>query len=57
MVIGQNTPARKRIRRCSLFGTGFTQAEVHAAGQFVVPTGGGYFFVPSILALSDVLGK
>jgi deferrochelatase/peroxidase EfeB len=57
MVVGQNTPARNAIRRCSLFGTGFAQAEVRAAGQFVVPTGGGYFFVPSLSALSSVLAK
>jgi hypothetical protein len=26
-------------------------------GQWVIPTGGGYFFVPSIKALKDVLGS
>jgi hypothetical protein len=57
MVVGQNTPARDGIRRCSLFGSGFAQAEVHAAGQFVVPSGGGYFFVPSLSALGDVFAK
>jgi Dyp-type peroxidase family len=57
IVVGQNTPARNGIRRCSLFGSGFAQAEIRAAGQFVVPSGGGYFFVPSLSALGDVLAK
>ena len=57
MVVGQNTPARDGVRRCSLFGGGFAQAEVRAAGQFVTPSGGGYFFVPSLSALAGVLAK
>jgi hypothetical protein len=31
------------------------QEEVSAAGQFVIPTGGGYFFVPSLSALREVI--
>jgi Dyp-type peroxidase family len=55
MIVGQNTPAADGLRRCILFGSGLTQAQVESAGQFVIPTGGGYFFVPSISALTTVI--
>jgi hypothetical protein len=55
MVIGQNAAARDGVRRCTIFGSGLQQAEVRAAGQCVIPTGGGYFFVPSISALREAL--
>ena len=55
--IGQNPdPMEKRIRRCSIFGEGLAQAEINTDAQWVTPTGGGYFFVPSISAISQVLG-
>jgi deferrochelatase/peroxidase EfeB len=57
MVIGQNAVARDGIRRCTIFGSGLEQAEVRAAGQWVIPTGGGYFFLPSISALRDVIAR
>jgi Dyp-type peroxidase family len=57
MIIGQNAVARDRIRRCTIFGSGLEQAEVRAAGQWVIPTGGGYFFVPSVSALRDVIAR
>jgi Dyp-type peroxidase family len=57
MVIGQNAVARDGIRRCAIFGSSLEQAEVRAAKQWVIPTGGGYFFVPSVSALSDVVAR
>jgi hypothetical protein len=57
MLIGQNaTPGEGRVRRCTLFGDGLEQAEIKTDRQWVIPTGGGYFFVPAISALRDVLG-
>ncbi len=57
MIVGQNAPAENGIRRCSLFGVGLAQAQITAPAQWVIPTGGGYFFVPSISTLSSVIGE
>jgi Dyp-type peroxidase family len=57
MVIGQNAAAQNGVRRCAIFGSGLEQAEVRAAKQWVMPTGGGYFFVPSISALREVIAR
>lgn len=55
--IGQNNaPGEDRVRRCVVFGSGVQQASVATAAQWVVPTGGGYFFLPSLTALRSVLG-
>jgi hypothetical protein len=57
MLIGQNgQEGEGRVRRCTLFGKGLQQAEVETNKEWVIPTGGGYFFVPSISALRDVIG-
>jgi Dyp-type peroxidase family len=57
MFIGQNgSRDENRTRHCSIFGSGLQQAELKANQQWVIPTGGGYFFVPSLTALRDVLG-
>jgi Dyp-type peroxidase family len=54
--IGQNpNPVDKSVRRCDIFGEGLAQAEVATDAQWVIPTGGGYFFVPSISAIRGVL--
>jgi len=55
MVVGQNAPTADGVRRCSIFGSGLQQSAVEATGQFVIPTGGGYFFVPAIGALVSVI--
>jgi Dyp-type peroxidase family len=54
--IGQNaTPGEDRVRRCTLFGKGLEQTAIETSAQWVVPTGGGYFFIPSLSALRQVL--
>jgi Dyp-type peroxidase family len=55
MIVGQNAAAEGGVRRCTIFGSGLQQEEVRAAGQSVIPTGGGYFFVPSVSALREVI--
>lgn len=56
ILVGQNGAAgEKRERRCVIFGSGLQQASVATSAQWIVPTGGGYFFVPSLSALRDVL--
>lgn len=55
MIVGQNAPTRDGVRRCTLFGAGLAQVEVTAGSQWVIPTGGGYFFVPSLSAVRDIL--
>ena len=57
MLVGQNAAANEgRERRCVIFGADAQQAEIRSAAQWVISTGGGYFFVPSISTLRDVLG-
>jgi hypothetical protein len=55
MIVGQNATAEGGVRRCTIFGLGLQKEEVSAADQWVIPTGGGYFFVPSISALREVI--
>jgi Dyp-type peroxidase family len=55
MIVGQNAAAADGVRRCILFGKGLQQAQVESAGQFVTASGGGYFFVPSISTLANVI--
>jgi len=57
MLIGQNAPAKDGIRRCAVFGQGLQQASVSTDQQWVIPTGGGYFLLPSISAIRDVIAK
>jgi hypothetical protein len=44
-----------RVRQCSLSGAPGDIAEVKTAAEWVKPTGGGYFFSPSLSALRDVI--
>jgi Dyp-type peroxidase family len=57
MLIGQNgQEGEGRVRHCTLFGKGLQQAELETDKEWVVAMGGGYFFVPSMSALRDVIG-
>lgn len=57
ILVGQNDAfGENRIRSCVLFGDGLQQAQINTSAQWIIPTGGGYFFVPSIRALREVLG-
>jgi Dyp-type peroxidase family len=56
MIIGQNAhPSASRARSCTVFGRDTTPAALVTMTDFVVATGGGYFFSPSISALKEVL--
>jgi Dyp-type peroxidase family len=55
MIVAQNQATLDGVRRAVVFGKGLQIAQVQAPGQFVIPTGGGYFFVPSLLALRQVI--
>jgi Dyp-type peroxidase family len=58
MLVGQNNaPTENRVRKCVLFGAGLEQATVATDAQWIVPTGGGYFFVPSLTALRTVVAQ
>ena len=58
MLVGQNnTPGENRQRSCLIFGEGVQQAMVSTDAQWIVPTGGGYFFIPSISALKGVVAR
>jgi Dyp-type peroxidase family len=57
MIIGQNgRPGAGRARSCTLLGHDASPATVVTMTDFVVATGGGYFFSPSMSALEMVLG-
>jgi Dyp-type peroxidase family len=57
ILVGQNDASGEdRERRCVLFGAGVQQATVATNAQWIIPTGGGYFFVPSLTSLRDVIG-
>jgi Dyp-type peroxidase family len=55
LIVGQNAAARDGVRRAVVFGKGLQIAEVRLPDQYVIPTGGGYFFVPSLSALRTVI--
>jgi Dyp-type peroxidase family len=56
LLVGQNdAPGESRERRCTLFGSGLQQTAIATNAQWIIPTGGGYFFVPSLSALREVL--
>jgi Dyp-type peroxidase family len=55
MIVGQNAAAVEGRRRCTLIDPKLKVHEISTADQWVIPTGGGYFFVPSLSAVRDVL--
>jgi hypothetical protein len=56
LVVGQNGhPGQGRVRRCVLFGKRLREATVEMTEDYVIPTGGGYFFSLSITALRQTL--
>jgi Dyp-type peroxidase family len=58
MVIGQNgRPGAGRARSATILGRDASPATVVTMTDFVVATGGGYFFSPSISALDRVLAR
>lgn len=56
-VIGQNPASDEgRVRKCVIFGSDHKPVEIATDKEWIIPTGGGYFFLPSIRALREVLG-
>jgi Dyp-type peroxidase family len=57
-IIGQNgAPDGQRMRRCIIFGSDFKESHLSTMRRWVIPTGGGYFFLPSKSALEKVLSS
>jgi Dyp-type peroxidase family len=56
LLVGQNgQPGQNRERSCVFLTTAGDVGQVQTQQEWVVPTGGGYFFSPSLTALRDVL--
>ena len=56
-ILGQANRKKSRPRFFSLRLRDGTQPTIELKKDWVIPTGGGYFFAPSISALSDVLSE
>jgi hypothetical protein len=57
-IIGQNgAPDGQRMRRCVMFGSDLKESHLSTTRRWVIPTGGGYFFLPSKSALKEVLSS
>ena len=57
MLVSQKSAAEDGIRRCFLLGSGLQQVKLSTNQEWIIPTGGGYFFMPSISALREVIAK
>ena len=55
-IVGQNQEQGNRTRKFELMGTDGSRETIEIPIDWVIPTGGGYFFSPSIAALKQVLG-
>lgn len=59
LIVGMNgRPGEGRERQCVIFGSGGASATVSTGpegGEWIIPTGGGYFFAPSLSAMRDIL--
>lgn len=56
-IIGQQNQSGKRTRKIRLKGTDESIEEIEIPIDWVITTGGGYFFMPSISALRDVISS
>ena len=55
-IIGQNGEGEKRTRSVDFPQPGGGTVRICFDSEWVIPTGGGYFFAPPISAIRDVLG-
>ena len=56
MIVGQNNDEdSNQVRWCLFHNSAGTTKKIEMRKSFVIPTGGGYFFSPSINALNKIL--
>jgi Dyp-type peroxidase family len=56
-ILGQNQEPEGRTRTFELMGTDGSIETIKVPIDWIIPTGGGYFFAPSIAALKQVFGR
>jgi hypothetical protein len=56
-VLGQNNaPGAKRLRKLKVIDPSGQEKTLQTTADWVIPSGGGYFFAPSISALNQFAG-